>query len=239
MPSTTISGTALTRVATTGSPASIASSSTIPKPSQRDESTKTSARSSQSRISVRPGSVTAPPKPELFHESARLLARAGPYPGSPAALPAASRRTSANARSSVAWSFCSISRPTAGASGGGRWNAGLRRRRLGPRRGQLVEPVVDRRRARSVVPGLLEEAANGVGDRDQRPRAARERAVDVPERAEQVAVVVVAGRDGRTPEVAQAGDRAVHVRVDEMWSCSEVRLLRADGRGSRRAPSAG
>ena len=54
-PSATTSGTALTRVATTGSPASIASSSTIPNPSQREVWTKMFARSSQSRIASRPG----------------------------------------------------------------------------------------------------------------------------------------------------------------------------------------
>ena len=76
---TTISGTALTRVATIGSEASIASSRTIPKPSQRDEWTKTSARSSQSRISRRPGSRTAPSRPSS-RTRARVSASSGPLP---------------------------------------------------------------------------------------------------------------------------------------------------------------
>ena len=78
-PSATTSGTALTRVATTGRPASIASSSTIPKPSQRDVCTKTSARSSQSRMSVRPGRVTASSSPSSA-TSCRVSASSGPLP---------------------------------------------------------------------------------------------------------------------------------------------------------------
>ena len=92
---------------------------------------------------------------------------------------------------------------------------------------QLVEPVVDRHELARVVPGSLEEAANRVGDRDQRPRAAREGAVDVAERAEQVAVVVVPRRDGRRSR-REAGDRAVDVGVDEV-RVQKVGPLRADG----------
>ena len=100
-PSATTSGTALTRVATTGSPASIASSSTIPKPSQRDVCTKTFARSSQSRMSVRPGSVTASSRPSSA-TSRRVSASSGPLPRMARRACGTVVRTRANARSSVA-----------------------------------------------------------------------------------------------------------------------------------------
>ena len=100
-PSATTSGTALTRVATTGRPASIASSRTIPNPSQRDVWTKTSARSSQSRMSVRPGRSDGVAEVELGDELSRLrLERAGAEDRQ--ASLGDLRRTRANARSSVA-----------------------------------------------------------------------------------------------------------------------------------------
>ena len=74
--------------------------------------------------------------------------------------------------------------------------------------------------------GALEEGADRVRDRDQAAGRPGEGAVDVAERPEQVAVVVVAGRDGRDPE--QAGGRAsVDVGVDEM-RMNEVGPFRAD-----------
>src|SRR2546423_250155 len=57
-PGACIGQAALTRVATTGRPASMASRSTIPKPSQREVCAKTFARSSQARGSTRPGNST-------------------------------------------------------------------------------------------------------------------------------------------------------------------------------------
>ena len=101
-PSATTSGTALTRVATTGRPASIASSRTIPKPSQREVCTKTSARSSQSRMSVRPGRATASSRPSS-PTSRRVSASSGPLAEDrEPRLAARALRTRANARSSVA-----------------------------------------------------------------------------------------------------------------------------------------
>ena len=56
-----------------GSPASMASSRTIPNPSQREVWTNTSARSSQSRVSIRPGQEHRVVEAELRDERARLL----------------------------------------------------------------------------------------------------------------------------------------------------------------------
>ena len=64
-----------------------------------------------------PGRTTASPSPSSRDELPRLGLRAGRRRGSRAAPPARRARTRANARSSVAWSFCAISRPTASASG--------------------------------------------------------------------------------------------------------------------------
>ena len=75
--------------------------------------------------------------------------------------------------------------------------------------------------------GLHEEPPHGVRDRDQPPRSAREGPVDVPERPEQVAIVVVARRDERHAEDARR-DRAVDVRVHEM-GVQQIRLLRPHG----------
>ena len=116
-------------------------------------------------------------------------------------------------------------------------HARLGRGGVGRRRRQLVEAVADRHELRRVVTGALEEGADRVRDRDQAPGRPREGAVDVAERPEQVAVVVVTGRDGRDPEQTR-GRAAVDVGVDEM-RVDEVGPLRADGADGRRAPSAG
>jgi hypothetical protein len=96
-----------------------------------------------------------------------------------------------------------------------RRDARLLRRHLGGCVGQGVEAVPDRDELLGIVARRLEKAAHGIGDRDQPPGAAGEEPVDVPERPEQVAVVVVAGRDERDAE-RRGGDRSVHVSVDEM-----------------------
>ena len=69
--------------------------------------------------------------------------------------------------------------------------------RLRTRRRQLVEPVPDRQQLRWIVPRRLQEAADGVGDRDQTVVDTGEGAVDIAEGAEEVAVVVVARGDRR------------------------------------------
>ena len=83
-------------------------------------------------------------------------------------------------------------------------HAGLGRGGVGRRRRELVEAVADRHELRRVVTGALEEGADGVRDRDQAAGRPGEGAVDVAERPEQVAVVVVPGRDGRDPEQSGA-----------------------------------
>ena len=102
---------------------------------------------------------------------------------------------------------------------------GVGRRRLGRSGRELVEPVTHRYQLRRVVARPLEEKTHRIRDRDQAACRTREGAVDVAERAEQVAVVVVAGRDRRDPEQARCG-AAVDVGVHEM-GVDEVRLLRA------------
>ena len=91
---------------------------------------------------------------------------------------------------------------------------------------QLVEAVADRHELRRVVTGALEEGTDRVRDRDQAPGRPGEGAVDVAERPEQVAVVVVPGRDGRDSEQT-GGCAAVDVGVDEM-RVDEVGPFRAD-----------
>ena len=75
-------------------------------------------------------------------------------------------------------------------------------------------------------PASLEEVADGVRDGDQPAGAARERAVDVAERPEQVAVVVVARRDERDARDARC-DRAVDIAVHEV-RVQQVGRLAAD-----------
>ncbi len=66
---------------------------------------------------------------------------------------------------------------------------------------------------------------DGVRDRDDPPSGACEDPVDVPERAEQIAVVVVArGHDGQSEE--RGGERTVDVCVHEV-GVQQVGLLRA------------
>ena len=64
-------------------------------------------------------------------------------------------------------------------------------------------------------PGGDEESPHRVRDRDQPPGARGERPVHVPERAELVAVVVVARRDVRDARQSRC-DRAVDVAVHQM-----------------------
>ena len=108
----------------------------------------------------------------------------------------------------------------------GRYPRRLRGRSGGGGR-QLVEAVVNRHELCRIVTGTLEKAAHGVGDRDQPAGRARERAVDVAKRAEQVAVVVVAGRDGRDPQQLRRC-AAVDVGVNEV-RMDEVGPLDPDG----------
>ena len=75
------------------------------------------------------------------------------------------------------------------------------------------------------------EVADGVGDRDDRGGPAHEEPVDVPERAEQVAVVVVARGKERAAKRAR-GDRSVDVGVDHV-GVEEVDLLGAGDTGHR------
>ena len=91
--------------------------------------------------------------------AARVSASSGPLPRIASRASGTAERTRANARSSVAWSFCAISRPTASSE---------RRVRRDPRglgvssdaRGrQLVEPVTNRHQLRRVVSCALEEVA--------------------------------------------------------------------------------
>ena len=74
----------------------------MPNPSQREVWTKTSARSSQSRISVRPGSATRAVEPERRLRGARVSASSGPLPRIASRASGSSLRTRAKARSSVA-----------------------------------------------------------------------------------------------------------------------------------------
>ena len=88
-----------------------------------------------------------------------------------------------------------------------RRDPGLLGRRLGRRACGLVEPVVDRHELPRVVSRRLEEDPHGVRDRDQPAGAVCERPVDVAERAEEVAVVVVPRREvgsSRRPVAASA-----------------------------------
>ena len=103
----------------------------------------------------------------------------------------------------------------------------LDRRGRGGAKRKLVEAVPDRDQLARVVPGALEEVADGVGDRDQPSRASREAAVDVAERPEQVAVIVVPRRDDRDA-CQPRRNRPVHVRVDEV-RVQEVGPLGAHG----------
>jgi hypothetical protein len=102
----------------------------------------------------------------------------------------------------------------------------LRGRRRGRGR-ELVEPVPDRDELARIVAGALEEDADRVRDRDDPARAAGECPVHVAERAEQVAVVVVArGDEGRARRGGR--DRAVDVGMDEV-RVQEVGPLGAHG----------
>src|SRR5439155_24366816 len=108
-PSTTTSGTELIRAATTGSPASIASSNARPKPSQRAGWTSSDARRSHAATSgTRPGSHTRSATPSSA-ASASSRARSGPSPSTTSQAPG----TSGNARSATSIPFCGTSRPIA------------------------------------------------------------------------------------------------------------------------------
>ena len=82
---------------------------------------------------------------------------------------------------------------------------------------------MDRHQLRRVVTRSLEEAAHGIRDRDQPPCGPREGPIDVAKGPQQVAVVVVPGRDDWRPEGA-GRNRAVDVGVDEV-RMEEIRLL--------------
>ena len=211
----------------------------MPNPSQRDVWTKTFG-------ALEPvADLGAARQRDRVHRARALRRvpasrpRAARCRGSRAARSGRACRTSAKARSSVAWSFCSISRPTASASGASGGIPGLLgRRHRTRRRRQLVEAVVDRGQLRRVMPGRLEEATHGVRDRDQPAGAAREGAVDVTERARAGSGRRCAGsrRSGRASSLG--GDRAVDVGVDEV-RVEEVGPFGSHSPDRRRAPSAG
>ena len=92
---------------------------------------------------------------------------------------------------------------------------GLLGRRLGTGRRHGVEAVVDRLELPGRQSGLDVEGADRVGDRDDPLHTAHQAAVDVTERAEQIPVVVVAGRDERDAQEVR-GERAVGVRVNHV-----------------------
>ena len=78
--------------------------------------------------------------------------------------------------------------------------------------------------------------AHGVGDRDDSPHAVHERAVDVAERSEEIAVVVVTRRDERNAE--QRAQRATRRRRRGPCACAarsgrSRRTARATSRASR------
>ncbi len=117
MPSATTSGTALTLVATTGSAGEH-------RLEQDDPEALPAGRVHEDVGALEPvadlgaaGQRDRVLEAEFGDERARLAPPAGRRRGSRAVPPEAPARTSANARSSVAWSFCSIRRPTASASG--------------------------------------------------------------------------------------------------------------------------
>ena len=209
-PSTTISGAELTRVATTGFAASIASSSASPKPSQRAGWTSSSARR------YHDGDVADAPR-QVTRRRRRSRARSGPSPSTTSTARGSISRTCASARTATSTPFCSASRETHSRT---RASSGQRHvRALPPGRRQAVEPVGDdldllRRQADrldAVPPQRLR-------DRDHASRPPREQPLDVAERPAAERVVVVLGRHDRHGAGTEpAVDVSVHeMRVDDV-----------------------
>ena len=177
-------------------------------------------------------------EPELAGRAPASRPRAARRRGSRAARPAARRaRARRRAAASGGPSARSAARPRARAArpAGIPSCSGVTSRARG---GQLVEAVVDRDELLRRVTRRLEEAADGVRDRDQPcARRARRRG-----RRSGTARAGSGRRCAGSDEVRQpqraGGDRAVDVGVHEV-RVDEVGPLGADARGRRRGPCAG